>query len=52
MSDDRFYFSLGQGVKFYPASRRITTSTGNVINLSENGYRFLLLLLQGESDKQ
>ncbi|HCR7141955.1 TPA: transcriptional regulator, partial [Shigella flexneri] len=28
------------------------TSTGNVINLSENGYRFLLLLLQGESDKQ
>ncbi|EJI7421982.1 transcriptional regulator [Escherichia coli] len=52
MSDDRFYFSLGQRVKFYPASRRITTSTGNVINLSENGYRFLLLLLQGESDKQ
>lgn len=52
MSDDHIFFALGHGVKFFPESRCISTATGSVISLSENSYRFLLLLLQGETDKQ
>lgn len=52
MYDDRYYFSLEKGVKFYPGSRCIITNTGNTIELSENSYRFLMLLLEGEFDKQ
>ncbi|HDX4051666.1 TPA: transcriptional regulator [Enterobacter soli] len=52
MSDDHIFFALGHGVKFFPESRCIITAAGSVISLSENSYRFLLLLLQGETDKQ
>lgn len=52
MSDDHIIFALGQGAKFVPESRCIITAAGSVISLSENSYRFLLLLLQGETDKQ
>lgn len=52
MSDGCYYFSLEKGVHFYPESRCITTSAGNTIELPENSYRFLTLLLEGESDKQ
>ncbi|MTH45569.1 winged helix-turn-helix domain-containing protein [Intestinirhabdus alba] len=52
MSDENIFFSLDQGVRFLPELRCIITATGSTISLSENSYRFLLLLLQGETDKQ
>lgn len=45
-------FILDNGVKFFPERRYIADSSGFIINLSENSYRFLTLLLKGETDKQ
>lgn len=48
---DSLVFVLDNGVKFFPERRYIIDNSGTVINLSENGYRFLTLLLKGETDK-
>jgi DNA-binding winged-HTH domains len=45
-------FILDNGVKFFPDRRYVMGSAGQIINLSENSYRFLTLLLKGETDKQ
>lgn len=45
-------FLLDNGVKFIPEKRFLISVSGNVVSLSENSYRFLLLLLEGENDKQ
>ncbi|EMF04239.1 Membrane protein [Serratia marcescens VGH107] len=45
-------FTLDRGVQFVPAKRCLIATGGKVIELSENSYRFLLLLLKGETDKQ
>lgn len=50
--NDSLIFILDNGVKFFPERRYIIDSSGYVINLSENSYRFLTLLLKGETDKQ
>ncbi|WP_044181598.1 transcriptional regulator [Phytobacter massiliensis] len=49
---DSIIFILDNGVKFFPERRCISDDSGVVINLSENSYRFLTLLLKGETDKQ
>lgn len=49
---DSLIFMLDNGVRFFPARRYITARSGTVINLTENSYRFLMLLLKGETDKQ
>ncbi|MFD1800843.1 transcriptional regulator [Mixta tenebrionis] len=50
--NDEMIFNLGEGVKFLPGERCIVNESGTVIGLSENSYRFLLLILNGETDKQ
>ncbi|QHM73457.1 winged helix-turn-helix domain-containing protein [Mixta intestinalis] len=50
--NDEMVFNLGEGVKFLPGERCIVNESGTVIGLSENSYRFLLLILNGETDKQ
>lgn len=44
-------FTLDKGVKFIPAKRCLVTQKGSTIELSENNYRLLFLLLKGETDK-
>lgn len=51
-ASDSLIFMLDNGVRFFPARRYITARSGTVINLTENSYRFLMLLLKGETDKQ
>lgn len=50
--NDHTIFILEEGVRFLPVERRITNDTGATVDLSENSYRFLSLLLNGEMDKQ
>ena len=50
--DDEFTFILNDRIHFLPGKRCIVSPGGTVIGLSENSYRFLLLLLNGETDKQ
>lgn len=45
-------FFLDNGVRFVPEKRFLISLSGHVVNLSENSYRFLTLLLDGENDKQ
>ena len=45
-------FFLDNGVQFIPEKRFLISLSGHVVNLSENSYRFLILLLDGENDKQ
>lgn len=45
-------FLLDNGVKFVPEKRFLISVSGNIVSLSENSYRFLILLLEGENDKQ
>lgn len=45
-------FTLDKGVRFIPSKRCLIAAGGGVIGLSENNYRFLVLLLEGETDKQ
>lgn len=45
-------FFLDNGVQFLPEKRFLISLSGHVVNLSENSYRFLILLLDGENDKQ
>ncbi|PNS11946.1 transcriptional regulator [Mixta theicola] len=52
MDNDELSFILNDGIQFLPGKRCIINQTGTVISLSENNYRFLLLLLNGETDKQ
>ncbi|MGQ8774479.1 winged helix-turn-helix domain-containing protein [Serratia sp. NA_112.1] len=52
MDQENQMFTLDQGVQFIPAKRCLVATGGKVIELSENSYRFLLLLLKGETDKQ
>ncbi len=52
MDIEDLMFTLDKGVRFIPAKRCLVASGGSVITLSENSYRFLLLLLKGETDKQ
>ncbi|MRT58048.1 transcriptional regulator [Enterobacteriaceae bacterium RIT693] len=49
---DSLIYILENGVRFFPSRRYITARSGVVINLTENSYRFLTLLLKGETDKQ
>lgn len=50
--ENRMTFLLDNGVKFVPEKRFLISVSGNSVNLSENSYRFLILLLEGENDKQ
>jgi DNA-binding winged helix-turn-helix (wHTH) protein len=50
--NDQMIFLLENGVHFLPEERRIINESGAVVELSENSYRFLLLILNGEMDKQ
>lgn len=52
VSKDDSIFILGDGIRFEPEKRCLINDFGTVINLPENSYRFLLLLLEGETDKQ
>lgn len=52
VSKDDTIFILGDGIRFEPDKRCLINDFGTVINLPENSYRFLLLLLEGETDKQ
>lgn len=52
MDMEDLMFTLDKGVRFIPAKRCLVASGGSIITLSENSYRFLLLLLKGETDKQ
>nr|WP_315289639.1 transcriptional regulator [Serratia proteamaculans] len=52
MDQENQMFTLDKGVQFIPAKRCLVATGGKVIELSENSYRFLLLLLKGETDKQ
>lgn len=52
VSKDDTIFILGEGVRFEPKKRCLVNDFGTVINLPENSYRFLLLLLEGETNKQ
>lgn len=52
MDNDELSFILNDNIQFLPGKRCIINSSGTVISLSENSYRFLLLLLNGEKDKQ
>lgn len=45
-------FTLDKGVMFLPEKRCLVARDSTVIELSENSYRFLLLLIRGETDKQ
>ena len=45
-------FTLDNGVIFVPSKRGLISDSDKIFELSENSYRFLLLLLQGETDKQ
>lgn len=49
---EELLYTLDNGVTFIPEKRRLVTQHGISIELSENSYRFLLLLLNGETDKQ
>lgn len=50
--NDQMIFALGNGVRFLPQERQIINDSGAIVELSENSYRFLLLILTGEMDKQ
>lgn len=52
MDSDELSFILNDNIQFLPGKRCIINPSGTVISLSENSYRFLLLLLNGETDKQ
>lgn len=52
MDKKELMFTLEKGVIFIPEKRRLISKGGRSIELSENSYRFLLLLLKGETDKQ
>ena len=52
MDNDELSFILNDTIQFLPGKRCIVNQAGTVISLSENSYRFLLLLLNGETDKQ
>lgn len=47
VSKDDTIFILGDGIRFEPEKRCLINDFGTVINLPENSYRFLLLLLEG-----
>ncbi|MFI8416087.1 transcriptional regulator [Serratia sp. NPDC078593] len=49
---DDVIFTLDNGVRFLPGKRCVINESGSVASLSENSYRFLLLLITGETDKQ
>lgn len=49
---DDVIFTLDNGVRFLPGKRCVVSESGVVASLSENSYRFLLLLVTGETDKQ
>ncbi|MCR0999492.1 winged helix-turn-helix domain-containing protein [Serratia rubidaea] len=49
---DDVVFTLDKGVRFLPGKRCVVSESGVVASLSENSYRFLLLLVTGETDKQ
>ncbi|QKJ88622.1 hypothetical protein PMPD1_3708 [Paramixta manurensis] len=49
---ERFIFTLDKGVVFFPEKRCLVARDSTTVELSENSYRFLLLLLKGETDKQ
>lgn len=49
---DRQLYTLDNGVIFIPEKRCLVAQHGANVELSENSYRFLLLLLNGETDKQ
>ncbi|NIH92209.1 DNA-binding winged helix-turn-helix (wHTH) protein [Enterobacter asburiae] len=48
---DSFTYTLENDVIFSPRKRSLITKSGIAIELSENSYRFLILLLNGETDK-
>lgn len=48
---ENLVYTLDKGVRFIPAKRCLITLAGSVVELSENSYRLLLLLLEGETDK-
>lgn len=52
IADDELSYSLGNGVTLLPEKRYITNQEGIVFPLTENNYRFLMLLIKGETDKQ
>ncbi|NUU65348.1 transcriptional regulator [Enterobacteriaceae bacterium BIT-l23] len=45
-------FLLDKNVMFLPSKRRLVSEDNRVVELTENNYRFLSLLLTGETDKQ
>ncbi|MBA0210491.1 MULTISPECIES: transcriptional regulator [Pectobacterium] len=49
---DDVIFTLDNGVRFMPGKRCVISESGIVASLSENSYRFLVLLVTGETDKQ
>ncbi|WP_312629321.1 transcriptional regulator [Scandinavium sp.] len=49
---ERPLYTLDKGVMFLPEKRCLMTHDGISVELSENSYRFLLQLLNGETDKQ
>ncbi|RWR03310.1 hypothetical protein ED28_03160 [[Pantoea] beijingensis] len=49
---ERVTFILNGKVKFFPSRRCLAADDGTIVELSENSYRLLFLLLKGKTDKQ
>ncbi|MFU9139073.1 winged helix-turn-helix domain-containing protein [Erwinia tasmaniensis] len=45
-------YLLDENIQFIPEKGLLVSESGKTVNLSENSYRFLKLLLEGESSKQ
>lgn len=45
-------YLLDENIQFIPEKGLLVSDSGKTVNLSENSYRFLKLLLEGESNKQ